>query len=79
MRDHLFMPTDLYEEKNLPKVINCLVQLEEAGIIFPRSHLRSKARKKGFAKHIQPINELSMDFTEVQLTKYDIFLPYSFI
>jgi len=52
--DEPFLPIDLFEEKNIPKVINCLVLLDGA------------ARKLGFQPNIQRVGE-HIKFSEQQL------------
>lgn len=51
----MFVPIDLYEEKNIPKVVKCLASFERV------------ARKAGFKIVIKPITEESVSMLIISL------------
>lgn len=54
-RAQLFSPLDLYEEKNVPKVVHLLLVFAEL------------AKKRGFETVLQHLNPLDVEFTEEEV------------
>ena len=56
-KDDIFVTIDLFEEKNIPKVINCLLLLEEL------------ARKRGFEPAMRNVDEFNDELTVDELLR----------